>query len=87
MPIPYEFMDEERSYEPDFIVRLVNELHLLLEIKGYEVQNADLNTAKYGAARRWIEAVNNLREFGRWGFEVCKDLDELDGALKRHAGR
>ncbi len=39
--IPYEFMGTEHSYEPDFLVRLVNDLNLLLEIKGYEVHNPE----------------------------------------------
>jgi type III restriction enzyme len=38
--IPYEFMGVSHDYEPDFLVRLVNDLTLLLEIKGYEVHNA-----------------------------------------------
>ena len=81
--IPYEFMREERSYEPDFIVRLVNDLSILLEIKGYEVHNPELNNAKHGATKRWVEAVNNLKEFGRWDFLVCRDLDELAASLHK----
>jgi type III restriction enzyme len=75
--IPYEYLEDERSYEPDFIVRLVNDLQLLLEIKGYEVHNPGLNEAKHGAAKRWVTAVNNLKEFGRWEFLVCRNLAEL----------
>lgn len=83
--IPYEFMGEERSYEPDFIVRLVNDLNLLLEIKGYEVHNPGLNEAKHGAAKRWVTAVNNLKEFGRWEFLVCRELGELNASLTKLA--
>jgi type III restriction enzyme len=80
--IPYEFMGDEHSYEPDFIVRLANDLNLLLEIKGFEVHNPELNNAKHGAARRWVTAVNNLKDFGRWDFLVCRDLDKLGGSLE-----
>ena len=79
--IPYTFMDEDRTYEPDFIVQLVNGLNLLLEIKGYEVHNPGLNEAKHGAARRWVTAVNNLREFGKWDFFVCRNVDNLTAAI------
>ena len=34
--IPYEYTEVPHSYEPDFIVRLKNDVHLILEIKGYE---------------------------------------------------
>lgn len=80
--IPYEFMGQERSYEPDFLVRLVKDLNLLLEIKGFEVHNPELNNAKHGAAKRWVEAVNNLEEFGKWGFVVCRDLKTLPDLMK-----
>lgn len=79
--IPYEFMGVEHCYEPDFIVRLAGDLMVLLEIKGFEVHNPELNNAKHQAARRWVQAVNNLKEFGRWAFHVCRDLAELPGQL------
>lgn len=81
--IPYEFMGQEHSYEPDFLVRLVNDLNLLLEIKGFEVHNPELNNAKHGAARRWVEAVNNLKDFGRWEFLVVRDMDDLLADLEK----
>lgn len=75
--IPYEFLGQEHSYEPDFLVRLVTDLNLLLEIKGYEVHNPELNNAKHGAAKRWVEAVNNLKDFGRWSFLIVRDMEDL----------
>ena len=85
--IPYEFMGTERSYEPDFLVRLLIELNLLLEIKGYEVHNPELNNAKHGAAKRWVEAVNNLGEFGQWDFLVVRDMADLLPELAKLAAR
>ncbi len=84
LAIPYEFMGVEHSYEPDFLVRFVNDLNLLLEIKGYEVHNPELNNAKHGAAKRWVEAVNNLKDFGRWGFLVVRDMADLVPAINAH---
>ncbi|QEL17385.1 BPTD_3080 family restriction endonuclease [Limnoglobus roseus] len=77
LAIPYEYLESEHSYEPDFIVRLTNELNLLLEIKGFEVHNTERNNAKYAAARRWARAVNNLKEFGTWDFLVVRDVQLL----------
>ncbi len=74
--VRYEYLDLEYSYSPDFIVRLANDLLLLLEIKGYERDKAK-NDAKHEAARRWVSAVNNLGDFGRWEFRPCYDLELL----------
>jgi type III restriction enzyme len=84
--IPYEFMGVGHDYEPDFLVRLVNDLTLLLEIKGYEVHNAEQTNSKHNAARRWVRAVNNLGDFGKWDFLVCSDVDRLLTSLAALAG-
>src|SRR6185437_11811761 len=68
--IPYEFQGVEHTYEPDFIVRLKCDINVLLEVKGYEDAQA---TGKHQAARKWVDAVNNAREHGRWLFHVCRD--------------
>ncbi|MGD0389423.1 MAG: hypothetical protein ABSC42_10765 [Tepidisphaeraceae bacterium] len=84
LTIPYEYQGVDHAYEPDFLVRLVNNLTVVLEVKGYE---DDQTKAKHNAARRWVDAVNNWRELGQWHFHVCRDpqmLDkELTGILKR----
>jgi type III restriction enzyme len=79
--IPYEFMGQDHSYEPDFIVRLQNETNLLLEIKGFEVHDPEKTHQKHNAASRWVSAVNNLGDFGKWDFLVCRDVAGLSGEL------
>ena len=76
--IPYELHYDQRAYEPDFIVRLRegdSVLNVVLEIKGFP--DADAN-AKHQAARRWVQAVNNLHRFGIWKFVVCRDPQRLE---------
>ena len=80
--IPYEYLGAQRSYEPDFLVRLVNDLQVLLEIKGFEVHDTEMVSAKNAAARKWVTAVNNLGHFGHWEFLVCRDLDQLGPELE-----
>jgi type III restriction enzyme len=75
--IPYEYLGTQRSYEPDFLVRLVNDLHVLVEIKGFEVHDAEMVSAKHAAARKWVSAVNNLGHFGHWEFLECREMDQL----------
>ena len=72
--IPYEYTGVSHSYEPDFIVRLKNDIHLILEIKGYE---DDQELAKYAGAQRWVSAVNNWGDLGKWDFHVCRDPQRL----------
>src|SRR5262249_26160173 len=86
LAIKYEYMGVDHDYEPDFLVRLVNDLNLLLEIKGYEVHNPEQTSAKHNAAGKWATAVNNQGEFGHWDFLVCRDLDRLLPCLAAVAG-
>jgi type III restriction enzyme len=80
--IPYEYQGAQYSYEPDFLVRLVNDLHLLVEIKGYEDHEPEKTSAKHAAARKWVAAVNNLGHFGRWDFLVCWEPGQLSQELE-----
>jgi type III restriction enzyme len=75
--IPYEYFEVEHSYEPDFLVRLLGGTNVLVEVKGYEVHDPEKTNAKHQAARKWVTAVNNLSEFGKWDFLVSRDLELL----------
>ncbi len=77
--IPYEFYGYPQLYEPDFIVRLANGLHLVLEVKGLRRDDTD---AKHQAARRWVKAVNNWGKLGRWDFMVCWEPQALGATLR-----
>ena len=68
--IPYEYTGVSHGYEPDFLVRIKNEVTLILEIKGFET---DQDTAKHTGAKRWVSAVNNWGREGKWDFHVCRD--------------
>jgi len=80
--IPYEYQGLDHGYEPDFLVRLANDLTLILETKGYA---DDETMAKHNAARRWVTAVNNWGELGPWAFHVCYDPQRLRGELAQFA--
>ena len=77
--IPYELYGEPRVYEPDFVVRLRNDVSVVLEIKGAPDADAD---AKHQAARRWVQAVNNWSQLGEWEFIVCRDPQQLRRQLE-----
>jgi type III restriction enzyme len=59
---------------------------VILEIKGYE---DDVIKAKHDAAKRWVAAVNNWGQLGRWMFHVCRNPQLLGkelGYLARQCG-
>ena len=76
--IPYEYTGVPHNYEPDFIVRLKNNINLILEIKGFQ---PDEELAKKAGAKRWVSAVNNWGQLGEWKFHVCKDPQQLQRKL------
>ena len=78
--IPYEHDGISHLYEPDFIVRLKNGVHLVLEIKGFE---PDQVYAKHAAAKRWVSAVNNWGKLKKWDFLVCRDPQLLGQELDK----
>src|SRR5262249_55235290 len=59
LTVPYEYQGVAHVYEPDFLVKLVNGLNVLLEVKGFE---DDQTKAKHTAARSWVSAVNHWGE-------------------------
>ncbi len=80
LAIPYEYLGISSSYYPDFVVRLTNGLHLLLEIKGEEDER---DRAKAQFAKRWVSAVNRWGRAGQWELLVCRDPQQLGGSLTR----
>jgi len=77
--IPYEYLGVSHVYLPDFIVRLVNGVNLLVEIKGLE---DDQDRAKHQAAQKWVSAVNRWGKLGTWaGPHVCRDPQMLGREL------
>ncbi len=79
--IDYEFNGTQHSYMPDFLIKLKNGITLVLEVKGFEDEQA---RAKHEAAKRWCEAVSAWGEMGKWKFDVCKDPKKLRDILASH---
>ncbi len=75
--IPYVLDGRSRNYVPDFIAVLddghgeADPLHLVVEVSGERLES---KLAKVTTARElWVPGVNELREFGRWGFIEISD--------------
>lgn len=79
LTIPYEFEGVKQSYSPDYLVRLSNDLVLMLEVKG---MIDDETYQKHQGARRWTSAVNHWGQLGKWGFATCTKPQEVETLLQ-----
>jgi type III restriction enzyme len=75
--IPYLHDGQTHDYIPDFIVRLENGVHLILETKGHDV----LEHVKTQAAERWVAAVNADGSHGEWRYAIVHEMNLVKDAL------
>ena len=78
--IYYVWNGTPRKYRPDFIIRLANGEHLILETKGdYNDEAKD----KKKALEEWVAAVNADGRFGRWHAAITFQPGEIVDVLAR----
>ena len=81
LEVPYRYGSETRRYLPDFIVLVDdghgedNLLHLIVEIKGY--QREDAKEKKATMDTYWVPGVNNLGTYGRWVFAEFTEVYQI----------
>ena len=91
--IPFTFNGVEKSYYPDFVVRVddghgsADLLNLIVEVTG---ESKSEKAAKVETAKTlWVIAINNHGGFGRWAFLEIKDpwnsINEIRSFLMRCA--
>jgi len=78
--IIYVYRGVVRKYVPDFLIKLSNGKTLILEVK---VQYSDQNREKRKALAEWVDAVNNLGDFGEWCWDVSFNVADLDGIIQK----
>jgi type III restriction enzyme len=79
----YLWRGSRRKFVPDFLVRLANGKHLVLEIKG---EDSDQNRTKRRALDAWVRAVNARGGFGTWCWDVVKaEPSKVDDVVSHHA--
>ena len=82
--VPYQWEGETKHYIPDYIIHLKKKdgsiLKVVLEVKGFEDEKA---RTKRNAMNRWIEAVNNHGEFGKWTLIHCRNPDKARNMLEK----
>jgi type III restriction enzyme len=65
--IVYIYRGVVLKYRPDFIIRLKNGAHLVLEVKG---QDTEQDRTKREFLDEWVKAVNAHGGFGKWAWAV-----------------
>jgi type III restriction enzyme len=78
--IVYLFKGVFQKYRPDFIIRLANGEHLILETKGQETER---DKAKRSFLDEWVEAINHQGGFGKWKAAVSKHPDDVPEILHK----
>lgn len=86
--IPYVYKGmKDRMYYPDFIARCKREngesINLIIEVTG---MNQDKEDKKWYVEKRWLPAVNSIREqygFDRWAFiGISVDIRNIKNELR-----
>lgn len=79
----YLWRGSRRKFVPDFLIRLANGKHLVLEIKG---EDSDQNRTKRIALDAWVRAVNSRGGFGTWCWDVVKaEPSKVDDVVDHHS--
>ncbi len=77
--ILYNYQGVIRKYYPDFIIKLTNGTHLVLETKG---QDNEQNRTKRAFLDELCSAVNQHGGFGKWQWAVSFDPNDIDVLIK-----
>lgn len=77
--IPYMFQGIVHKYRPDFLVKLIDDSFLIIEVKGVETQQ---DQVKWEYLKEWIQAVNEYGSFGKWDWGVAAQANEIVNLLE-----
>jgi len=78
----YNYQGVTRKYYPDFIIKLTNGEFLVLETKG---QDDERNRTKREFLDLWVRAVNAHSGFGKWGWAVSFDPNDVETIIQNSA--
>ncbi|NLJ48100.1 MAG: type III restriction endonuclease subunit R, partial [Candidatus Atribacteria bacterium] len=77
----YFYNGQVHKYRPDFIIKLSNNTHLILEVKGVETQR---DKTKHRFLDEWVKAVNQYGGFGKWNWAISKNPAAIKDILTEH---
>ena len=70
------------DFWPDFLIRLDNDVTLVLEIKGID---STQNKEKRRYLEEWIDLVNEDGNYGSWSWDVAFHPSEVRNIIEKHA--
>ena len=76
--ILYNFQGVVHRYFPDFIIKMTNGEHLIIETKG---RDTDKDKTKRFFLKEWCDAVNQHGGFGKWKWDVSFNANDLESKL------
>ena len=84
--IPYTVGDENKEYQPTFIVKVKLEdeciVNLIVECEDFESDKSGNKDAKRHYLKDyWIPAANNLQKYGQWDLLEVRDIDQLENLI------
>lgn len=85
--IMYEYRNAVRKYLPDYLVKLQDGSHLVLEVKGQIDEEAKVKRA---ALQKWVRAVNAEGQHGTWREAMAgpeQKVEDILGQYKKDAGK
>ena len=76
--IPYTVGDENKEYQPTFIVR-VKGINLIVECEDFDSdKSGNKESKRHYLKDYWIPAANNLKTYGTWDLLEVRDIDQLE---------
>lgn len=78
--IPYVYQGIVHNYLPDYIIKLINGVNLIIEVKGEESQQ---DKVKVDYLRDWCKAINDHGGFGTWISDVAFNPDHIEEIIKK----
>ena len=79
--IKYMYNGILHDYWPDFLIRLKNNITLVLEIKGVDDNQ---NKEKRRFLEEWVNIVNDDGGYGTWTWDVAFHPTEVRGIIEKH---
>ena len=80
--VTYIFEGVFHKFRPDYLIRLVNNVRLILETKG---QDTPKDQTKRRYLSEWVKAVDEHGGFGKWTSDVCLNPSDLPTVVHRAA--
>ena len=80
--IKYLYNGILHDYYPDFLIRLDNDVTLVLEVKGVD-DNQNKEKRRY--LEQWVDVVNEDGNHGTWSWDVIFNPSELRNVIEKHA--